>query len=277
MAARILRLWALYAYLDGMWIARDFRSFIFYYLADAVTAVASVAGVLLLAQRFDGIPPWTRDQVVFLLGFGMVARFVPDMLGNYNVLHISRRIGRGQLDHILVQPQPVWMALLTEGFAPFWGLLSLAPGVGLMVWAGQRMGLEATPPWLLAFALNLAGASAALTAYAALWGFAAFFQPRAAEEISGSAVDLMTDLKGFPLDALGPGLRTALVTVIPAGLMAWYPCRALLGLDHGIAALWATPAAAAALCCAACLTFRMGMKRYAQVGSSRYTSFGHRR
>ena len=44
-----------------------------------------------------------------------------NMFFGYNVLTISRRLGRGQLDHTLVQPQPIWLSLLTEGFMPFSG------------------------------------------------------------------------------------------------------------------------------------------------------------
>ena len=64
--------------------------------------------------------------MLFLLGYALLVRGVIDTFFNYNVAFISRRIGRGQLDHMLVQPQPLWMALLTEGFAPFSGSGMLA-------------------------------------------------------------------------------------------------------------------------------------------------------
>ena len=110
---RLLQLWRVYAYLDFMWMTRDLRFFVQCFFSDAVLSIAAVTGTFLLAERFSGIGEWTRDQVVFLLGYGMVARGLLDTFFSFNVLHISRRLGRGQLDHTLIQPQPVWMALLT--------------------------------------------------------------------------------------------------------------------------------------------------------------------
>ena len=67
-----------------------------------------------------------------MLGYAALVRGLLDMGFSYNVLHISRRIGRGQMDHTLVQPQPVWMGLLTEGFMPFSGSWSLFTGIGIL-------------------------------------------------------------------------------------------------------------------------------------------------
>lgn len=69
--------------------------------------LAGVTAVFLLAERFEGIGLWSRDQIVFMLGYAALVRGFLDMGFSYNVLHISRRIGRGQMDHTLVQPQPV--------------------------------------------------------------------------------------------------------------------------------------------------------------------------
>ncbi len=92
---RVLRLWRLYAYMDLVWIARDLKAAVTYYVSDAVVAVASVTAALLLAERFDGIGPWSKIQVAFMLGYAMVATGVLDALFGYNVKFISRRLGAG--------------------------------------------------------------------------------------------------------------------------------------------------------------------------------------
>jgi ABC-2 type transport system permease protein len=114
-------------------------------------------------------------------------------------------------------------------------------------------------------------------AFSFLWGSLAFWAPRAAEEISSSATSLITNLKSFPLDGLGPLLLSGLLTIIPVGFVAWYPCRALLGIDSTPYAGWITPLAALVLGMLTLLIFRKGLHSYEHTGSQRYTSFGHRR
>jgi ABC-2 type transport system permease protein len=274
---RVLRLWKMYALLDAAFIAADLKLVCIYLLSDGVTNLATVTGTLLLAERFAGIGPWSQPQVIFLLGYATTVRGCLDVLFGYNILMISRRVGRGQFDHTLVQPQPIWMALLTEGFTPFSGLAALLPGLGLLAWATAGMALPISPGWLALLALNMLASMTCTLAFSFLWGSLAFWAPRAAEEISSSATALITNLKSFPLDGLGPLLLSGLLTIVPVGFVAWYPCRALLGIDPAGYAAWITPLAALILSTFTVVVFRKGLHAYERTGSQRYTSFGHRR
>ena len=273
---RIGRLWRMYAALDLAFLTADLKLACIYIGADMITGVAMVAGVLLLAERFAGLGPWSRLQVVFLLGYATTVSGVVNAFFGYNVLMISRRIGRGQLDHTLIQPQPIAVALLTEGFMPFSGSAMLLPGAGMLTWATLTLGVPVTPGWAALLAVNLLASCAVVLSFAFLWGSLAFWAPRATEEISTSATTLIDQLKSFPLDGVGPLLLGALMTAVPVGFVAWYPCRALLGIDPAPAALLGTPLAALLLGACAAFCFRQGMRKYVRTGSQRYSSFGHR-
>src|SRR5205807_9053098 len=117
-----------------------------------------------------------------------------------------RRLGRGQLDHTLLQPQPLWLALLTEGFVPCAGLAALLPGLGLMVWATPHLALEVSVGWLVRLVLSLAASSVIVLAYTFLWGSLAFWAPHAAEEVNSASLRMLDQLKPFPLDGVGPVL-----------------------------------------------------------------------
>lgn len=277
MLRRIVHLCRLYAWLDLTWVTRNPSFFFTYVLSDLVVNLAAVSSTLVLAERFGGIGPWSREQILFLLGFAMLARALVDALFGYNVAVISRRVGRGQLDHTLIQPQPLWLSLLTDGFAPFSGGIGVLPGLALLLWTSAKLHLAPTPAWLALAALNLTAALTIVVAFSFIWGTLAFWAPRAAEEISSSAFHLIDQLKPFPLDGVGMGLAFGLLTVVPAGFVAWYPCRALLGLDRSAAAPWATPAAALIFGLAAALVFRRGLRHYGHTGSQRYHDMGHRR
>ena len=114
-------------------------------------------------------------------------------------------------------------------------------------------------------------------AFTFAWGSMAFWAPHAAEEINSSTLGLLYQLTPFPLDRLAPALTGGLMTLLPVGLVAWYPCRSLVGLGHPTGGTGVTCLAAALLGAAALAIFRLGLRQYGRTGSQRYLSFGHRR
>jgi ABC-2 type transport system permease protein len=273
---RLARLWLLYAKMDLLWITRDVKIFILYAATDTLLNIGGLLGMLLLAERFAGIGAWSKVQILFLLSYSAIAGGLIDTLFNYNVSDISRRIGRGQMDHVLIQPQPIWMALLTDGFSPFSGALVMAPGLLLMVWELPRLNLHVEPWWYAALMLNIAASVTITMAFQFIWGSIAFWAPRAAEEINSSTSRLMAQLRPYPLDGLGGMLAGGLLVVLPVGFLGWFPSRALLGLDPRPIDLFVTPLAAVAFALIALSVFRKGLRHYERTGSQRYLPHGHR-
>ncbi len=273
---RLLRLYALYARLDLIFVTRDMKLFLLWMLTDAVMGIAMITSIWLLSIRFTGIGIWSHAQIVFLLGYSAVVGALIDVGFNYNVSHISRRLGRGQFDHSLIQPQPIWMGLLTEGFAPFSASLMLLPGMAMMAWAGRQLSMGLHPLWLLKLLFSLLCSAVVMLAFQFIWGSLAFWAPRSAEEISSSTARLMNELKPYPLDGLSGLMAGGLLTVLPVGFVAWYPCRLLLGLENAPAKQLLTPLAALLLTLFATFVFQQGRKHYARVGSQRYSELGHR-
>ena len=276
MVGRIFRLWKVHAYMDLLLMTRDLKTFLSWYLSDLLMHVAGLTGMFLLAERFAGIGIWSQSQVIFMLGYASVVSGIVSCFFSYNIVFISRRLGRGQLDHTLIQPQPLWMSLLTEGFSPVYGSAVLLPGIGLLLWGMSKLSLTLSVAWWGMLGVNLLASTTVLLAFQFLWGSAAFWAPRAAEEVSSSTMHLMDHLKTFPLDGLGPALTGGLLTVLPVGFLAWYPCRWLLGIHATLWGAWATPLAALGFSLLALLLFRQGYKQYGRTGSARYSDFGHR-
>ncbi len=273
---RLLQLWRLYAGMDLLWLLRDARTALLFNVADVVLSLGRVAATWLLAERFVRIGGWSRQQVLFMLGYGVTVNGLLVMFCNYNISHISRRVGRGQLDHVLIQPQPLWMSLLTEGFMPFSGSAVLVTGVALLAWAVCGLGLAVTPGWLAMTVVSLLSSAMVAVAFSYLWGSLAFWAPRAAEEVSSSAIGLLVGLKMFPLDGLAPALLGGLLTFLPVGFVAWYPSRCLVGLESRPWTWAATPLAGLVLALVAAWIFTRGLRHYGQTGSQRYSAFGHR-
>lgn len=273
---RLFLLWGVYAKLDFLQLISDLRLGLTYWISDLLINLAGVTSMLLLAQRFVGIGEWSYEQIIFMLGYAVSSNGIVNLFGSYNVAFISRRVGRGQLDHSLTQPLPIWLVLLSEGFMPFSSLAVLLPGIGLLGWSIWALALPISLGWFVLLILNLFASAVLPIAFSFTWGSLAFWAPRSAEEISMSAMEMVSQLKVFPLDGLGTMLLWSLLTIVPVGFVAWFPARALLGLNSNPWTLLITPLVALGFGIIAIFVFQQGFKKYVRTGSQHYSSFGHR-
>jgi ABC-2 type transport system permease protein len=266
----------MYAKLDLMWLLRDWKTCLTICASELIVNLGSFLGIVLLAERFNGIGEWSKPHILFFLGYGLLVRGILETFFNNQIALISRRIGRGQLDHILIQPNPLLFALLTEGFIPFTGCWSLLFGIGLSTYAIITLRISIHLAWIGIYLVSIASSSVLILSISFIIGSVAFWSPAESEEISAETTDLLFRLSVFPLDGMFHGVRMLLITILPVGLIAWHPSRYLLGLESKMSsALW-TPFLAGILFLLAIGVFTKGMTYYVERGSQRYSRLGHR-
>ena len=272
----VLRLLRLYARMDFNWVLQDFTAALIVMLSELVNNLMAVAGILLLAVRFGGAGGLRADEVLLMLGLFELADGVCFMFfGNFNVLNISRRIGRGQVDHMMIQPRPLLVQLMTEGFMPISGCGGFLLGLVLTAIAWSRLALAMTPLRLLLLLAFILLHGLLVLGQSFLYGSMAFRAPVACEELSSLILDLNSQLGRFPLSGLPKVLLGLLYTVLPVGLLAYLPSLVILGRMSA----WTMTlpvSVAAAFVLAASAAFRSGLRRYLKYGCNRYRSFGHR-
>lgn len=273
----LFRLFCSYGKMDLLWALRDTRYFLLQVFADAVGAASAVAGVFLVAERFGGLAGMTKPEILFMLGYGTLVDGVYMLFfGNSNVGEMSRIIGRGQLDHSLVQPVPLWIQFLTEGFAPASGSSVLLCGAALIAVSSHNLGLR----WNFSLAASLLSgvlcSCAVVFSCVLIVSCLAFRSPAAAEEIAGVVRSLFSTLKSYPLGGLPHAVKFIFCTFVPVGLAAWLPSLTLLGRAGFPRFPFFTVGAAAIIVLLAVLTFRKGMNYYEKYGSPRYSGFGFR-
>lgn len=276
MAAETLRLFGMGARMNVAKILRSREQAIAHTVTDCIWHSGALLAPVLVAARFGHVASWSVGAVVFMLAYGTVVASLMDALGDHPWL-VSQVVGRGQFDHVLLQPQPLWRTLLTEGFTPldFWPTLTV--GIVLLVWSTASQHVAVSAGWLGLLAVNLLASIVVQTSFLYAWGSIAFWAPRGAEEISSAAAGLLHGVS-FPLDPVPRVLRTVLVTAVPSGLLSWLPARALLHIGGaGAVDAWLTPLAAVVLGALAALLFSCGLRRYRVTGSQRYLDHGHRR
>jgi len=275
---QLFNLWGIYAKLDLTWFFRDTKYCVYNIIADVVSNLSSLAGVFLLAERFGNIGGMSRTQILFMLGYACIIDGVIQMFFSMNnVAWISRLIGRGQLDHRLIQPVPFWMQLLTEGFIPISGNSMLLCGIGISAYAASQLALTTGPLWMLIFFLSVLCSVTIILSFSYITGSLAFYAPVAGEEISTSAVGLFGSLKTFPIGGLAMPAKVVLCTVLPIGLTAWLPANLLMGQTQQGFSDSLLVVITIVLALTASTLFKKGLKYYAKSGSTRYADRGHRR
>jgi len=274
---RILRLFGISAKMDLAWLLRDTKYAVTLIFSDLVQNIGMVAGMFLIAARFGGIGGMSENEVLFMMAYSSLSTGVIMMFGTGNNLHISRIIGRGQLEHLLTQPLPLPVQLCTSSFLPFTGSGSFITGIALTVIAVGRLRLQITALWLLSLFAYQLTTLVIIAARAYLVSSLAFYAPAAAEEITSTAVDGTWFLSTFPLSGMPKLIQLPLLTIMPEGLMAWFPAMCLLGRPPLHLTAYYPMFFALLLSLTAAYVFKKGMNYYVRKGSNRYVPWGFRR
>ncbi len=273
---RILGLLGISAKMDLAWLLRDTKFAVIGIFSDLVVNFSTLVRMFLIAARFGGIGGVSTDEVLFMMAYNTLITGIFTMFGSANNLHISRIIGRGQLEHLFIQPLPLGVQLSTCGFSPFTGGGNFVMGIVLLVVAVGRLGLQVTFGWLAMLEAYLVTTMVVLIAQSYMVSSAAFYAPVAAEEISNTAIDETFLLTTFPLGGMPLFVQVPLLTVLPEGLMAWFPSMCLLGKPPFQLAYYPM-FFALVIAVLAAYVFKKALRSYVRTGSNRYVPYGFRR
>lgn len=270
----LIRMFKIYGKMDLLWFLRDTKYCLMYIFSDMISTLAVVVGVFLLAVKFDGIGGMTEKEIIFMLGYSVLVEgvFALFFISN-NAGQISRTIGRGQMDHKMIQPVPVWMQLAAEGFSPVSGNGVLLCGIGLIYYSVSSSEINFSGIWIVMLLINLTASCTIMVCTIYILSCTAFYAPAAAEEIASVGIGMFESLKNYPLGGMNKSIQIFFCSLIPVGMIAWFPSRILLGKFDIMIFMVGT---AAAFLILAILIFKKGMRYYAKYGSPRYSSFGHR-
>ena len=273
----IIKLFAISAKVDMVWLLRDTKFAVMGICGDMINNIATVSGVFLIAVRFGGIGGMSTDEVLFMMAYSTLITGIFILFGSGNNIHISRIIGRGQLEHMFIQPLPLSVQLLTSGFAPFTGGGNFAVGIVLMTVAVNRLALDTSLIWILTLIAYILVTMIIVIARSYLASSLTFYAPVAAEEIASTTIDEAWLLSTFPLSGMPRFIQIPLLTILPEGLMAWFPSLILLGkIQYGLIMFYPMLFALLAALTASYF-FKKGLKYYVQKGSNRYVPYGFRR
>jgi len=227
-------------------------------------------GIALLVNSFGSLAGWTAPEVMVLFGLALagegLARTVAYRL---DVKEFSTLVRDGTFDQILTRPAPPLAWLLASSIEPRY-LGRTATGAAMLAWAGGRAGIAWGPAEVGVAALATACCAAVMTAGFVV-GAAVTLRTVEGTEVINAITYGGIYLASFPMEVHGAAVRAVFTWVLPFGLTVYVPALVLLGMPGaaglGPALLAATPVAAAAVCAAAWLAWRAGVRTYLGTGS----------
>jgi len=264
----------IYAKMDLATVLRDTKFMLACVISDMLANVSAISGIFLLAWRFDGLGGMTRFEVLFMLAYGNIVIGALQAMGGANALFPSRIIGRGQWEHMFIMPLPYWMQMSVGAF-PFTTSSKFISGVVLLWVAVANMTVVLPWWWVLALVANVLISMVIVVALSFLVASLTFYAPVQCEEISSTVVYSAEYTSTFPLSGMPLYVRMPLLTIFPAGLIAWFPTLIILGKSPVIANLYPFVFAMVVLI-AATYFFKKGFGYYVKKGINRYTPGGHR-
>lgn len=271
---RYFQLLGIYARMDLASLMRDGRFMALVIAADLISNLSAVSGIFLLAWKFGGIGGMDRFEVLFMLAYGNIVMGFLNMMGGCNALFPSRIISRGQWEHMFIMPLPYWVQL-TVGIFPFTGSGTFLSGIALLGVALRNLKVHLPWWWPGLLVLQLAVSMVIVVSLSYLLSSLAFYAPVQCEEISGAVIYGLEHTMTFPLSGMPAYIRYPLLTLLPAGLTAWFPTMILLGKTTALETVYPTVFALFAAFTAAHF-FRKGFRYYVKKGINRYVSGGHR-
>lgn len=272
---RYFELLGIYAKMDLASLLRDSKFVAIVMAAELVSNISSISGIFLLAWKFGGIGGMDRFEVLFMLAYGnIVMGFLNMVGGGWNALFPSRIIGRGQWEHMFIMPLP-YAVQLTVGIFPFSSSSNLLTGIVMLSIAVHNLQVVLPWWWLGMLIVQLIISMVIVVSLSYLFSSLAFYAPVQCEEISSTVIYSIEHTITFPLSGMPLYVKYPLLTIFPAGLMAWFPTMILLGKTTTFENFY--PAIFALLLSfVTAYFFKKGFRHYVKKGINRYVWGGHR-
>jgi len=271
---RYFGLLAIYAKMDLGALLRDTKFMIVALVSDICADISGISGIFLLAWRFDGIGGLDKFEILFMLAFGGIVNGTIGMLDRGNASFPSRIIGRGQWEHMFIMPLPYSIQMLA-GFFPFTCSGRLISGIILMAVAVINLPVVLPWWWLIVLVINIVISMIIVIGLSYLVSSLTFYAPVQCEEISTTVRYSVEYTATFPLSGMPPYMKIPLLTLFPAGLIAWLPTLIILGKTPLLANIYPL-FFAAVISLAASYFFKKGFRYYVKKGINRYHAGGHR-
>lgn len=236
-------------------------NFVLAVLSAILNMVGSAFGIFLFYRTGYQFQGWQWEEALVVLAAFTLLQGISTTILIPNLNRIVEQVQQGTLDFVLLKPisSQFWLSL--RAISP-WGLPDMALGLGLVAYAGMRLGL---PP--SAYGLGLMAIVMGSAILYGLWfilGATSIWFVKiynVTEVLRG-----LLDAGRFPLTAYPTALRVFFTFVVPVAFLTTVPAETFLGRGEGFWLL-GSGGLAIALPVAAAIFWRFALRFYTSASS----------
>jgi ABC-2 type transport system permease protein len=199
-------------------------NFVIASLSATLGLLGSLFGLSLFYRGDASLGGWVWDEALIVLGFFTMLRGVSSTFLSANLSRIVTYVQQGTLDFVLLKPVDSQFWLSARAFS-LWGVPDILLGVGLVGWAGHRLGLD-LHHYLVAFLPLMCGLFTLYSLWFMLGATSIWFV-----KIYNVTEVLRKTLEAgrFPISAYPVAWRVFFTYVVPVAFMTTVPAETLLG------------------------------------------------
>ncbi|MDC0358640.1 ABC-2 family transporter protein [Oligoflexia bacterium] len=230
---------------------------------------ATLAGLLFILFLLDGkvvqgLKGWSREEVLFIYGYSMIAMALFSTFATNLYQFGDRYVIQGQFDRVLLRPLGTLGQVLFESFN-LQSIGSLAVGVLVILYTGERLDLTfGVLDYLWLFVSCASGATILLSIFIFLASLSFHFEDRIG--IAPPFYNLIA-FGRYPLPVFNHTLQFILRWVVPFAFVAFYPATHFMDRSGFEFFCYLTPVIAVICFGVACVGWRFGVSRYTSTGS----------
>ncbi|MEO0947194.1 MAG: ABC transporter permease [Cyanobacteria bacterium J06641_5] len=236
-------------------------NFVLASISAALNLVGSLFGIFLFYRTGYQFQDWRWEEALVVLAVFTLLQGISTTFLIPNLNRIVEQVQQGTLDFVLLKPisSQFWLSL--RAISP-WGLPDVMLGLGLIVYAGDRLGL---PAWAYGggFLTVVTGVSILYSLWFILGATSIWFVKiyNVTEVLRG-----LLDAGRFPLTAYPAAFRAFFTFVVPVAFLTTVPAKVFLGQSE---ALWlmGSVGLAIALPITSALFWRFALRFYTSASS----------
>jgi ABC-2 type transport system permease protein len=229
---------------------------------DLLFQAVNLVFILVVFEHIPLLAGWTKEEMIFIYGYFLIPyAFFSCFFNLWNFA--DRYIIKGEMDRVLTRPKHNLFQIVMENMDPP-ALFGVLTGGVVMIWAGERIGLEWSLMDGFILLLFIAGGTMVYGGlYTALASLSFYTDSKT------GILPLMWNIQNYgryPVNIYNKVIRFVLTWILPFAFVGFYPSAYFIDPSRSELA-WFTPVVGVVSLGFGLLAWNQGVKRYRGAGS----------
>ncbi|WP_407269902.1 ABC transporter permease [Radiobacillus sp. PE A8.2] len=231
--------------------------------SDLLFQAVNLVFILVVFGHTQFLSGWSRDEIIFIYGFFLVPYALFGAF--FNIWDFNERyIVKGEMDRILTRPVHSLFQIILERME-LESLFGMFTGIGVMIYAGNRLGLSFAWYDPVLFIIMVIGGALVYAGIFVMLASISFW--------SDSPTSIMPMIYNignygrYPVDIYNKIIRFVLTWILPFAFVGVYPAAYFLGRENWYMYAFLTPVMGIGFFSISILLWNIGVTKYRGAGN----------